>query len=366
MEDVLNKFRKIVKYTQRISGEEASKLGINPEKLSKKEEIIPESKVVFSVEMRTDPLLGEYSDYTSLISEERANRPGLPNNQKRTEENKDCIFCKPKSYYALSVPAVNHREVDVISVPNRFPSIIPHYVTIFSNKHKTDLAEIDFDDMFNYLRSGKDLAMEFASQGLEGMIDYINWGVDAGGTQPHAHSQRQGIYAGTRGEADKEIKAIENRAIDLGMNPFDWYMSKVRDSGLFVFEDKEIFISAPFAPKFNNQIDIVTKNSKNYLDMDEKTMFAIAGGMALVLSTMRRFSYEHNGEVIPAEITNINVVNHQTRFAHSSQNYRMHWHIYPRMSRIGGTELQGFYGISLYPEETARALRNVFIAKTSA
>ena len=211
------------------------------------------------------------------------------------------------------------------------------------------MKELTSDDIANYLSSGVELARRLQAEGCAGMWDFINWGACAGASQSHPHSQRGGIYSKTRSLMDKEAEALRNRKAELdGKDPFEFYMDLIRDSPLLIHEDDDVFVFAPYAPRFTDQVDIFTKTDRrvsNYLELDEKAVASISKAMSAVLRDLGT----------KRGITDLNVETHQARF-NGSEDYRMHWHIYPRMSTIASMELNDMYIVSAYPEDTAQAL----------
>lgn len=365
MNDSFQEFKKEITYPKRSSGKVLRERGIDPSKISNERDLaslsVGES---LKVEIRIDPLMGTYSTYSSLISAERAKRPFVLTTSPANSPAADCIFCKPKLYGAVSPPFIEHQN-GAVSYPNTFPSVVPHYVTIITESHTTDIGNLTYEDFQNYLTSGKDIAnmfaKDFSNKGLEGMTDFINFGAEAGGSQPHPHAQRQGIFELTRAIEDSEVSACKQRSKDLGRDVFDWHFDNVRKSELFVYENENVFVSVPFAPRFTHQVDIIIKdeNVRNYLDINEEQTNSVATAVKKTISALRNLRYKVEDELVSSPIEQMNIICHQTRF-NSSSPYRMHWHICPRGPKIGGLELSGMQGISVYPETTAEAVRNLF------
>ena len=344
-------FREIVFYQKRVKGVDLTKHGLDPQNPSQTQlnELLcsmPQKKI----EIRIDPLFGNYSLHTTLISEERANRPVVIKPRKSDfVDSSSCDFCKPRVYSETAVPKIHHGGQQIVTAPNLFPFISPHFVTMFAG-HKTSLEDLTSEDIANYLSSGMALARRLQDEGCNGMWDFINWGAAAGGSQPHPHSQRGGLYNRMISLMDKECGALRDRKTALnGEDPFEVYMDLVRKSPMLIYEDDDVFVFAPYAPRFTDQVDIFTKKKdrcvSNYLELDAKIIPSISKAMAAVLGDLST----------KRGVTDLNVETHQARF-NGSEDYRMHWHIYPRKSAIAGMELNDIYIVSAYPEDTARAL----------
>ncbi len=351
-----DEFRKIVSYKKRVKGATLAELGWDPKDDSRLDELfnLLENK---EIEIRIDPLFAQYSLHTTLISEERARRPIIIkpvsetiDNADKGEKTRDCDFCKPRVYLETPVPKIYHTKEQTITVPNLFPYISPHFVTILTNEHRPNLEDLTESDIANYLSTGREIAHKLKEDGQDGMWDFINWGATAGGSQPHPHAQRGGLYRLMRTLMDKELEALQKRRDKLkDKDPFEFYIELARNSPLLIYEDDNIFIFAPYAPRFTDQVDILTKRKdkivSNYLGLEDEMINFVSRGMTDIL---RRLRTERG-------VTDLNVETHQARF-NGSNNYRMHWHIYPRKSLIGGMELNDIYIVSAYPEDTAKAL----------
>lgn len=346
-------YRHVLKYKQLLSGERLAELGMDPidpekQKLANLLQSMPEK----TVEVRVDPLFGKHSLHTSFLSEERTKRP-LVNKpvDNRNIEASSCDFCRPDVYKKTAVPKIIHSYSNIITVPNLFPFSVPHYVTLFTNNHVTSLSELTDDDMASYLLSAVELAKIIQDQGCDGMWEMLNWGFNAGGSQPHPHAQRGGLYEFMNTLADKECEALEKHKIDLnGADPFESFMDLFRDSQLFIYEDEEVFVCAPFAPRFADQVDIYTKKKdtiiSSYLGLKEQNIKSISRIMNRILKDLS----------IKRGVADLNIVTHQARF-NADNCYRLHWHIYPRAYPVSGMEINDCPVIVVFPEDTAEALR---------
>ena len=347
-----DEFREIVRYKKRVKGATLVALGLDKDgsQLDKLFSLLEDKEI----EIRIDPLFAQYSLHTTLISEERAKRPILIKSVLETIDKdgkkEECDFCKPRVYLETAVPKIHHGEKQIVTAPNLFPYILPHFITIFTNEHKQNLENLTENDITIYLSTGREIAYNLKEDGQDGMWDFINWGAKAGASQPHPHAQRGGLYKLMRTLMDKELESLEKIKNKLnGKDPFEFYMKLVRDSPLLIYEDDDVFVFAPYAPKFTDQIDILTKRKdkviSNYLELEDEMIDSISKSMIDVLRKLRT----------ERGVTDLNIETHQARFD-GSIDYRMHWHIYPRKSLIAGMELNNIYIVSAYPEDTAKAL----------
>ncbi len=368
-EQFRERFRIILPTKKVIEGSLLDKLGYNPrtvneEQLYKK---LNELAIPLEIEIRADPLFGvEHSLHNTIISEERATRPGLPKKEEKLPIKETCDFCtsdrgkKEGIFYKTGIPKIFHEE-GIISVPNLCPYIEPNFVTMLLSEHDLQnpsrLEDVTVSIMETFLETGKKLMTDEIKNHVAGRHkcvgawDFINWGAKAGATQPqHPHAQRGGLYAIMRPLMKKESDLIGllNRT---GEDNFEKYLTIMKFSPLNIYEDDFVIVFAPFAPKFTDQVDIVTKkvNEKivrNYFELTDNYIKAVASSLTNVL---KKLGNKRN-------IQNVNVATHQAYFDYDG-DYRMHWHIYPRESIMAGMEFNDIYIVSAYPEDTAKALK---------
>ncbi|HLC53968.1 MAG TPA: hypothetical protein VJK03_05485, partial [Candidatus Nanoarchaeia archaeon] len=271
-----------------------------------------------------------------------------------------CIFCEPSLFENGSLPFIFHED-GAVTFANQYPTVIPHYVTVFTKNHAPDLNDIGEDDLKGYFSSGRDIALLLKKEGHSGMWDFINWGLGAGGTQPHPHAQRGALHKLATTHADQEWQSIKRHRIVLNKDPFQWYFDSIRDSNLFIYENDTVFIAASFAPRFPDQVDVYMKRDVcHFGELFPDEAKVLATDVSRLFRGLRNLSYAVGGKTLSKEIRNLNFITHQSRFNHDGQ-YRLHWHIYPRESLIGGTELSGLYASATYPENVTMSLRPYFL-----
>lgn len=310
------------------------------------------------ISLRLDPLFGKYSPHSTSISEERANRPETIKHTRKETKKEGCIFCLPKIYEITPEPRIDHSRdglytlggSPVLSVPNLFPFSPDHYVTIFAD-HKPDVIDLCKEDLVNYIETAFYFANKFRAEKAEGMWDFVNWGAAAGASQPHPHAQRGTLEKKLNSMITLEQVSLAKRAKDIGQDPFEVYMSKVRDSPYFVFENDFLFICTPFAPKLPDQVDIISKKGFNTL-LD--TSWDYRRGLAESMLGVFHALSLHRG------VSDFNLTLHQN-FFDVKDFYRLHWHVYPRnKNNLGGMELNNSYIIGVFPQVTAKTLRHHF------
>ncbi|MDP2908393.1 MAG: hypothetical protein Q8N77_01165 [Nanoarchaeota archaeon] len=313
------------------------------------------------ISLRLDPLFGKYSPHSASISEERAKRPENIKHVRKETKQEGCIFCEPKIYEVTPSPRIDHsregmytpKGKPILSVPNLYPFSPDHYVTVFAD-HKPDIIDLLKEDLVNYIETAFYFANKFRAEKAEGMWDFINWGASAGASQPHPHAQRGTLEKQLNSMITLEQVSLAKRAKDISKDPFEIYMSKVRESPYFIFENDFLFICAPFAPKFADQVDIISKKGFNTL-LD--TSWDYRRGLAESMIGVFHALGNKRG------VDDFNLTLHQN-FFEVKDFYRLHWHVYPRnKSNLGGMELNNSYVVGVFPQVTAKALREHFGVK---
>ena len=132
-------------------------------------------------------------------------------------------------------------------------------------------------------------------------------------------------------------------------HPFETRANFLRKNGLECFEDDSIFISAPYASRFPDELELTLKPKVcNFRQLPKIEVKKVAQGLYYAINF---FSSERG-------VTDFNVITHQDSLLENSE-YRIHFHILPRNKNVlGGVEV-GFNGyvVDTWPEATASAFR---------
>lgn len=203
-------------------------------------------------------------------------------------------------------------------------------------------------------------------------MDFTNWGVFAGASQQHPHSQRKSITKVPSPIVYNEMEHCRHLMEQYGRNPFSILEQEERADGRRVVHDDDIFIVSAFAPTCADEILVFPKEDIAHIVQttahDRRTMIQPVLGIFPAL-----FFYRG--------ITDLNVAVHMAPFTEMEEArkyYRWHMHIYPRRGRLpvdrAGSEIGfGTDVIDVMPETTAELLRcwyrngprGELIAKTS-
>jgi len=251
---------------------------------------------------RIDPFSGN----VAKISEERARRAiGLSAElQIRPVEN--CVFCDFEKYTPRE--RIFH-ACGAVSVPNKYPWEKYDWITIYPpfTYHKLFLSDLYFEDLERMMESAYELATICARDPAAiSFMDFTNWGVFAGASQQHPHSQRKSITEVPSPTVSNEMKHCQR----------------------------------------------LIANIIQTTEYDRRRIIQPVLGIFPALFFCRG-------------ITNLNIAVHMAPFAEMEQArkyYRWHMHIYPRRGRLpvdqAGAEIGFGTGvIDTLPEVTAELLR---------
>jgi len=323
-------------------------------------------QVSSKIRVRIEPLFSDAPIHpqTSHLSEVRMHRPEAMSYIDSPPTNPEgCSFCMPKLENQTPNPKIYHDDLRthsgqrVVSFPNLFSFGENHFITVFGD-HYQDIRDLNECDLESFFFSACDLGKIMMDKGNRGMWSFINFGKEAGASQthPHSHSINKPIMD-TWGLDDIEMIATEYTFQKTNKDPFVEYIDNMRDSPYFIFENDVVFICAPFAPHFPDQVDIIPKRKiRNVVDLTGKNSpISKDEERIMVGSVLGAFHAlrEKRG------VTDFNFVIHQQDFHGDGIPYRLHFHITPRnKNKFGG--LEAYFGSRVIPVDpvlTARELR---------
>jgi len=318
---------------------------------------------------RVDPFSGN----VAKISEERARRSIGISAQLQMRPAESCVFCAFKENTPQE--RIEH-TCGAVSVPNRYPWEKYDWITIYPpfNHHKLFLSDLYFENLERMMESSYDLATICArDEDVIAFMDFTNWGVFAGASQQHPHSQRKSITQVPSPSLFNEMRRCQHLRELYGKNPFAILEQEERADGRRIIHDNDdVFIVSMFAPTCPNEILVFPKDDIAHII--QATGYDRKRIIQPVLSIFPALFF-------CCGITDLNIAMHMASFAdmEAARNYyRWHMHIYPRRARLpidqAGSEIGFGTGvIDVMPETTAELLRRWYkngpqrelVAKTS-
>ncbi len=307
-------------------------------------------KVSYST--RVDPLSGN----VAKLSEIRAKRNIGISFELNLRPVENCDFC---SYLQRTPNERIEHACGAISVPNKFPWEKYDWITIYPPfaPHKLLLSDLYFDDLERMIQSSYDLGMVCAKDpDVVSFMDFTNWGVFAGASQQHPHSQRKSSTHVSSPIIHTEMERCHELWERFGKNPFQMLEQEERSDGRRVIHDGNIFIVSAFAPTCPDEILVFPKEDIAHIiqtsEFDRRRIIQPVLGIFPALFFCRG-------------VTDLNIAVHMATFAEMEEArkyYRWHMHIYPRRARLpsdrAGAEIGfGTEVIDAMPEVTAELLR---------
>ncbi len=303
---------------------------------------------------RVDPLTGNISK----ISLERTKRPVAVDVKLDFGAVEKCQFCRYREFTPQK--RIEH-TCGAVSVPNMFPWEKYDWITIYApfGEHKLLLSDLYFCDLDAMIESSYDLATICARDpSTISLMDFTNWGIFAGASQQHPHSQRKSITFRLDTRQENELTHCRDLFNSTGKNVFQWLAEEEEKAGHRMIYSNNVFIAAAFAPSSPNEVILFPKeNIANVLQMsDSQRRQEIVRPILGVFQAL--FFYRG--------ITDLNISIHMAPFAimeEARKYFRWHMHIYPRRSWLpvdkAGAEI-GFDTsiIDTMPESTASTLRS--------
>ncbi len=301
---------------------------------------------------RIDPFSGS----VAKISEERARRSIGISVDLQIKPVENCVFCAFREHTPKE--RIEHC-CGAVSVPNRYPWEKYDWVTVYPpfSQHKVLLSDLYFDDMERMIESSYDLAAICAHDPeVISFMDFTNWGVFAGASQQHPHSQRKSITKVLSPIVRNEMERCHRLWERYGQNPFSLFVGEERADGRRIIHDNDVFITAMFAPTCPDEILVFPKEDiANILQTNEYDRKRIIQPILGIFPAL--FFYRG--------VTDLNIAVHMAPFAEmeaARKYYRWHMHIYPRRARLpvdrAGAEMGfGTDVIDALPEATAELLR---------
>ncbi|MBI2658616.1 hypothetical protein HYX05_00755 [Candidatus Woesearchaeota archaeon] len=276
----------------------------------------------------------------------------------------ECNFCyqnigaktpKPVTHQNLYTPSGRQ----VVSIPNIRPLLHDHHLTIFTD-HILDLEQLTFEDVVNYFSSLYQLAWNFRSLGAVGIIDYMNFGKEAGASEAHPHAHRGRIL--TIGEFQRENRMAQimmNSGVD-GHQLMEDLMSIIKNArrDLYIFDNDQIFVHAMHAPIYPHHTNVIFKGRGNILDYwgNDPTQMPDE----LVVAARSFLGIFHG--LRQMGVTAVGMRTHQSTFKGEPYGFMMQTEIYRRSNHMQGSydTTGGVVAVPTHPTQTASLLHKYF------
>ena len=313
---------------------------------------------------RPDPL---GRDVTTTISLLRSLRP-QPTVRMETlvQGEKGCIFCDPEEV-AGPLVVTDH----AFSGRNLFGFLDDHEVLIIQDhiehmkeiklRHVSLMQEILFNRISNTMSQGKYNRI-IAGWNFGGR--HKPW--DAGASIEHMHMQLGYMVNPLLIHPDAVASTVEAYRKELGIDFFEYYLYGLRRAGLTIWEDENVVLYAPFAPRMKDELGIFAKGPEiaNYISVVSRHDLrqSINNAIFLAIRGLSELKVPRNprdkeSELTPANIQSFNLLTWQKDLNDKRRGYRLRFELMPRQNTWAFAELFNIYVVDRYPEDTANLMR---------
>lgn len=333
-------------------------------------------------EIRLDRIHNQYV----LIAPERLHRPNVSTNIKKVSAKVTCPFCEgneeltPQEVFAVRSNEANTPGWSTRVVPNLYkavqvelddiskrdgmfeyiPGVGAHEILIDSPCHECDIGELSTKALEDWLRSMiiriDDLQKD---QRLVHLSIFKNFGVNAGATQKHPHTQILALPVMPKNELnflDRNMKYYTRHGRGIVE---DILHNEVLADERIVYEIGGFIAFCPYASAYPFEVMIAPKENIPNLNKCSRKEVSDLGVMLKRLyerlyKQLGRFDYNLFFHMSPL---NENFENEEY-MSTLNKNYRFYIRITPRIYRLGGFEISTSMAInSVLPEECAKLLR---------
>ena len=306
---------------------------------------------------RVDP----YGDHATLISQKRSLRPQPDLKKEIYERSNSCLF---DDHSKIATPQEEYRNLGVFSAPNPFAFNPGFHDLIITNEHIETIDEIKEEHIFGIVSALKIKAIEIKEHSSANQLDMgINFGTDrlkfsSGASQPHLHAQIGAVFENGFMPIQDKIQYINNQFKSLAIDYEELYLEALRTSALVAWENESFMAFAPFAPRFKDEINIIskTKDIPNILSTTDAQIEDLAEIIYKSIKALENLAIKNKeGKLINSGIKSFNLDFLGLRF--DKDTGRMLITIIPRQSDIAYSELMGRFVIDRTPEETVKHLK---------
>lgn len=259
----------------------------------------------------------------------------------------------PNKFPALSVEG--HLEASAVGLYDCLSGIGAHEVIIESAERETRMAALPVSQVTDVMRSYQDRLRDLKhDQRLVQPIIFKNAGALAGASLDHTHSQLI-VLPIVPPDVENELNNTKTHYEQRGRDLFgDLLAQEMEDQVRIVTETASFVAYCPYASRFAFEIWVVPKvQQSNYEDASHRQLEELGGVMKEVLCRLDAALGEPP----------FNYVLHTAPFRGGSRkDYRWHFKIFPRLSRVAGFEWgSGAFINAVPPEDAAKFLRDVEI-----
>lgn len=295
-----------------------------------------------------------FKDQFVIIAPNRAKRPQTLIKKEDEGSAANCFFCPDNFSNKVITYTDNNKNSDweILSTVNKYPAVSldnpkafgQAEVVIETRKHGLDINEFSvdhivrvFDAYINRYNVLKNI------DGIKHVIIFKNEGGKAGASIAHSHSQIIALPI-LPPKVKSEMNAYDKYHSENGSCPYCDIISKESGGPRVIWEDKNLFVLAPYASESPFGAWFIPKRHVTEIsDLSHSEKESFASAMKIVLGKLDEFGISYNYFVDNAV---------------DNKDYHMHIKLAPRPNIWAGLELgTGIIVNSIEPEYAARVYR---------
>lgn len=331
-------------------------------------------------ELRRDPIIGRWN----IVETETPLGPEGFEKESQQASGGSCPFCSgneamtpPEIYVARPSGTSNGPGWKLRVISNKFPAlkiegsldrrgmgvfdlcngIGAHEVIIETPDHNRQMADLSFNELAEVVKAFKARSLDLrGDKRLRYMLIFKNFGLPAGATLEHSHSQLIALPIVPK-RVQEELKGAERYFEFRGRCPYcDMVSNELQEDERIVCENRSFIAFCPYMSSFPFEIWILPKeHSSDFAQMKQETLMDFARILKETLSRQRLTlsdpSYNFMIHTAPIE---------------PRERDEYHWHVelVPKLTKIAGFEWgTGFYINPTSPEFASKLLReSMFMA----
>jgi len=303
---------------------------------------------------RIDP----YGDHSTLISQRRSLRPQPDLKDDVYQRSDNCLFDDKSK---IASPQEEYKDLGVFSAPNPFAFNPGFHDLIITQDHIETIDQIKENHIYGIVSALKIRAQKMKTDHDIDQLDMgVNFGTDklkysSGASQPHLHAQIGAVFKNGFMPIQDKVQYINDQFRGLSIDYEELYIQALKSSSLIAWENNSFYAFAPFAPRFKDEINIISKNKDipNIISASEEQIKDLSEIIYKSIKALENLSVEdQNGNLVNVGIKSFNIDFLGLRFGRDEG--RMLVSIIPRQTDIAYSELLSRFVIDRSPEETVK------------
>ena len=220
------------------------------------------------------------------------------------------------NFFTISKIFSVYTDLGVFSAPNPFAFNPGFHDLIITQEHIETIDQIKESHIYGIISALKIKAIKMKTDHDIDQLDMgINFGTDklkysSGASQPHLHAQIGAVFKNGFMPIQDKIQYINDQFKGLSIDYEELYIEALKLSSLISWENDSFYAFAPFAPRFKDEINIISKNKDipNIISTTEKNIKDLSEIIYKTLKALENLSIENkDGNLVNVGIKSFNI-----------------------------------------------------------